>query len=304
MEPGAAGFWGFDETSGTTALDTSGLNNHGTLATGTSRVTGRTGGALAFNGTTGKVTIPDNPTLDITNALTITAWVKPDTIATQYILKKAQASTTDGYELSLASTGRPFFRINRATSADTYRANAPTAISSNGTTWTHLVGVYDGTRMRLYVNGTEVASINGPTSIGTNNLPLVIGAEPGDGAPLDGTVDDARIYNRALTTTEITNLYTTGTTTPSARVAATSSTTDNAKLTPTPTAQASAEEPEPASQPTPSPAEPSRKPASTAEPEPTPEITPTPTPEPSSEVPSSSSPSESSLPSGSESVGP
>lgn len=207
-QPGAIGIWTLDETTGTTATDHSGQNNNGTITGGTQRVPGKIGNALHLNGTTGKITIPHNNTLNPTTQLTITAWVRPEQTATQYIVKKAEDIITDGYELSLASTGKPFFRLNRATSADTYRVNAPTTIPANGTTWTHLAATYDGNTMRLYVNGQQVSTTPGPTTIGTNDLPLTIGAEPPSFRHFQGTIDEVQLHNQALTTSEIQAIYT------------------------------------------------------------------------------------------------
>src|SRR5690606_41328908 len=152
---------------------------------------------LDCTGSLARETVPEPPALDISGPITVAAWVRPDATKTQYIVKKADGYTTDGYELSIASTGRPFFRLNEDTNSNTYRVDAPSAIPANGSTWTHLVGVYDGTTIRLYVNGVQVATKAGPSSIATNNLPLVIGDQPAGGYAFDGRIDEARVYSRA-----------------------------------------------------------------------------------------------------------
>ncbi len=206
---GLVGLWQLDEGTGLTAGDTSGLGHDGTLTGGTTWTTGQLGGALRLDGT-GYVTIPDADTLDPTTALTITAWVRPATTTTAYIVKKATQNTTNGYELGLSSTGTPFLRLNQATSGDTYRVNATSPIPTNGTTWTHLAATYDGTTLRLYVNGTLQSSLTKTTTIATNTLPLTLGAEPGGYRPYTGTLDDIHLYDHALTPTQITTLMTGG----------------------------------------------------------------------------------------------
>jgi hypothetical protein len=72
-------------------------------------------------------------------------------------------------------------------------------------TWSHLAGTYDGTTLRLYVNGVQVASRAQTGSIATTTDPLQIGGDSFFGQYFQGTIDEFRIYNRALTATEIQN---------------------------------------------------------------------------------------------------
>src|SRR5215813_9877379 len=78
---GLAAAYGFNETSGSTVIDASGNNNTGTLSSGVTRSTqGKFGSALVFNGTNAQVTIPDSPSLHLTTAMTLEAWVKPSAV--------------------------------------------------------------------------------------------------------------------------------------------------------------------------------------------------------------------------------
>jgi hypothetical protein len=204
---GLVGQWNLDEGSGTTAADSSGLGNNATLVGTPTWVSGVHGGAIKLNGTTDYLTVPDAASLDATTALTIAAWVKPTKVATQYLIKKAVSNTTNGYELGLSSSGKAFVRLNQATKADTYRVDSTTSYPTNGT-WIHLAATYDGTTIRLYVNGTLEGSTTGPASITTNTLALALGAEPAGTRPFAGTLDDIRTYTTTLTPTQITTLAT------------------------------------------------------------------------------------------------
>ena len=199
----AIGDWRMNEGSGTTLVDSSVSANNGTILGNPTWVTGQHGQAIRFDGTGDYATVPDNATLDISSSITLATWVRPEKTGTQYLIKKATQGGTDGYELSLATTGFPFVRFNSTASGTTYRVDSPIAYPNNGTTWMHLAATSDGTTIRLYVNGTEVATKPAPAAITTNNLALGIGAQ-GDGtSPLQGAMDDVLLYNTALSATEI-----------------------------------------------------------------------------------------------------
>ena len=210
-DPGSSGeergIWPMDDGSGMTVHDVSGLGNDGILSGNPTWVTGQIGGALHLDGTGDYALVPDDPSLDITGAITIAAWVRPEKQATQYLVKKATQGVTDGYELSLASSGLLFVRFNQHTSADTYRINSATSYPTDGTTWIHIAATYDGTTMKLYVNGAQESGDKaGPSAITSNALPLGIGAQSDGGTPLQGALDDVRLYAGALSAAEIATL--------------------------------------------------------------------------------------------------
>jgi hypothetical protein len=206
-EAGLRGAWALDEGSGLVVADGSGWGGSGAVSGGATWAAGVGGSALRFDGVSGRAAVPDSAALDVSAAVTVAAWVRPERLGTQYVVKKAEGYEVDGYELGLASTGRPFFRVNQASAGDAHRASAPAAAPADGRTWTHLVGVYDGTRVRLYVDGVERVSVAGPAAVGTNSLPLVLGDQPGGGYPLRGAVDAVRVYDRALTAAQVATLH-------------------------------------------------------------------------------------------------
>src|SRR2546425_11483596 len=83
--PGLVAAYGFSEGAGPTVADQSGNNNTGTLGSGVTWTTqGKYGSALVFNGTTGRVTINDSPSLRLTNGMTLEAWVNPSAVASAW----------------------------------------------------------------------------------------------------------------------------------------------------------------------------------------------------------------------------
>ncbi|MGA2286758.1 MAG: LamG-like jellyroll fold domain-containing protein [Dehalococcoidia bacterium] len=106
-----------DEGSGTTLVDSSSPANNGTTVGSPTWVTpGKVGSyTLSLSGSGQYATVADASCLNPSNAITLAAWIKPtkSAVATQYIIKKAHVTGgTSGYELSLASSGLVFFRIN------------------------------------------------------------------------------------------------------------------------------------------------------------------------------------------------
>src|SRR5206468_1397996 len=147
--------------SGTTAGDSSGNGNTGTLSSAT-WVTGKFGTpALQFTGaTTSWVTVNDAASLHLTTGLTLEAWVNPSTLNSPddgwvaAIGKDNRASTANDVSYALyAANGTgtpPALHLNLSGSGDT-GVQGTSVLPLN--TWTFLAATYDGTTMRLYVNG-------------------------------------------------------------------------------------------------------------------------------------------------------
>ncbi|TMA28129.1 MAG: LamG domain-containing protein, partial [Deltaproteobacteria bacterium] len=194
---GLVAAYGFEEGSGTSVTDASGNNNNGTLSNVTRTSTGRYGGGLVFNGTDALVTIPDANSLDLTTGMTLEAWVFPTSLGGwRDIVYKG---VNDLYYLSGSSTtgngpgvGGTFAPSNLF---------GPNALPLN--TWTHLAATYDGAMLRLFVDGSQVASLAQTGPIQTSTGPLTLGGDPLYGQYFAGTLDDVRVYNRALSAAEI-----------------------------------------------------------------------------------------------------
>jgi hypothetical protein len=198
---GLVAAWGFNEGAGATVRDASPHGNTGTLVNGPAWTSGRTGGALSFDGVDDRVRVNDSPSLDLTTRATFEAWVFPTVALAGWrtILQKE----VDAYFFT-ASGGGPG---NRPTAGGTFggaccaHVAAPSALPAN--TWTHVAAAYDGSQLRFYVNGALAASAAASGSYTVNGSPLWMGGNAVYGEHLRGKLDDVRIYNRALTAAEI-----------------------------------------------------------------------------------------------------
>ena len=196
---GLVAAYGFEEGAGTTVGDASGLGNAGVISGATWVTAGRYGKALSFNGTSSLVTVNDAAALHLTTGMTLEAWVRPSASGSwrSTLLKETSSGLAYGLYASDASS-RPSGLIH--TGADT-SVTGPAAIALNA--WTHLAASYDGTTLKLYVNGAQAASRAASGSVATSTNPLRLGGNTIWGEYFAGVIDEVRIYNRALSAAEI-----------------------------------------------------------------------------------------------------
>ena len=200
---------GFDEASGTTALDSSGNNLNGTIREA-ARVAGKFGGALSFDGVNDWVTVADTTgsPLDLTTGMTIEAWVKPETLNgwDTAVLKERGAGLLS-YAL-YAHDGAPFGGGTAVPAGYVRAAGVDQAVRGTGALaigeWSHIAMTYDGATQRLYVNGVLVRSRAQTGNAAVGNGALRIGGNNSfAGEFFRGLIDEVRIYNRALSLDEI-----------------------------------------------------------------------------------------------------
>ena len=116
--------------------------------------------AMNFNGSTHGV-VSDQANLNATTALSLAAWIKPNLLANQDLISRATFGSVDGYALSLGSNGKASVHFNQASFGDTYRLESTTSYPTSGNTWMHVAATYNGSTMRLYINGVEEDSATG-----------------------------------------------------------------------------------------------------------------------------------------------
>ena len=205
---GAAAAWGFNEASGTTAVDGSGNANTATLVGGITRVasTNGHGNALSLSGSGQYVTIPNSTSLDISGSnLTLSMWVNPGTMSTDAVMvgkfwNSTMTSPYYQYGLEFQGNGKtPVFQVGSGTSV--FSASMGSALTVGA--WQHLAVTFNGSTVQFYVNGVLKNTVTLNTTITARGQQLRLGADNNTQQFYKGLLDDMRIYNRAQTQAEI-----------------------------------------------------------------------------------------------------
>ena len=208
MNVGLAGYWNMDEGAGTTAYDASDNSHNGTLTNGPKYTEGKIGNALEFDGSNDYVDCGSDSSLNIIDNVTVEAWIYPeswDSAGYDPIVEKTGSHDT-GWMLTQDWTELKFKTLENWGVAS-YAGFLSSACSLNH--WHHLVGVYDDTYIYIYLDGVlkDTTPIVKPTTTTGN---LYIGSIPADSKYFNGAIDEVRIYNRALTASEVRYHYNRG----------------------------------------------------------------------------------------------
>lgn len=209
LSNGLVGYWRMDDASGSPA-DSSGnastLTNVNTVADGT----GKFGiGADLESGNSEYYFVADNAFHSVTGSLTLSAWIRPESVgAGTYHIHAKWDGSNESYRF-YQSADELVLEIE---SGNYVTTNTTNLVALN---WYHVAGVYNNLTQtaKIYVNGIEqstTATGTIPSSIGDDTSPFQIGAEDRNNTPknfYDGIIDEARIYNRALFSSEVQQLY-------------------------------------------------------------------------------------------------
>lgn len=203
-EEGLVGRWDFDEGSGPIAHDTSGQGNHGQLH-GPIWVQQGSGYALSFDGVNDYVDCGNRTNLDLTEAVSLEAWVNPGALpaAEPMIVGKYY----DSYGLTYYKDGNLWFYISGGGNHLSGRLEIGV--------WSHVVATFDGTTMTLYINGEKVASKQSKASTIASGKNFWMGVLRADSSAQGlgysihwrGRLDRVRVYNRPLSEEEVFHHY-------------------------------------------------------------------------------------------------
>jgi hypothetical protein len=205
--PGMISWWRGENN----ATDSVGTNN-GAISNGVAYAAGEVGQSFLFDGSTGCVFIPDSASLRPAS-VTVEAWVKMlSTNGTQLVFAKPLGTgTLDSYGLALQN-GVPLAAICDTSGFGVFLSDTNALTLGQ---WHHMAFTFDATTglESLYTDGAMVASANAGKSMNFDNHPLLLGADNDNTLPdnfLNGQIDEASIYNRALTANEIGSIYNVG----------------------------------------------------------------------------------------------
>jgi hypothetical protein len=202
---GLVGYWPMDEGTGSRANDMSGRGNKGTI-TNPSWVAGKFGKGLNFNGSSSYITAGSGSSLEVSDTVTLSAWVKSPDWHPTAVWRAIFDKGSYGIYVQPSSNVLRFQLVLTTTGIVTVDSNA-----LNTNQWYHVVGTYDknagANNLKIYINGVLHNSSTQSNSVVAGNV-LNMGLYSGN--YFNGTMDDLRVYNRALTLSEISDLYRSG----------------------------------------------------------------------------------------------
>ena len=204
-------YYKFDETSGTIASDSYGSNNGTLINNPTWATAGKFSGALSFDGINNYVDTKDF-SFSKNDSFTFSVWAKTLAFGASQVMFGKPVS---GWEYSLMTYGTNSVRFaywNTSGNAEIDLYSPSNSFPNN--TWTDFVISYDSSAptkiAKMYVNGVEKTSDNTISNTfqnRTNNLWVGAGYYGGLQRYFNGSIDDVRIYNKALSATEVQKLY-------------------------------------------------------------------------------------------------
>jgi hypothetical protein len=202
--PDLIAHWRLDEGTGSAASDAA-SGYTGTLLGGAAWTAGHSGMGVGLDGADDFIALP---AIDVAgSALTIAAWVKSSSFSPsvdQRFIAKSTGTAEQSHYWMVGQTnnGQNRLRFRLKTGGTTM-----TLIATSGTlplnTWYHVAATYDGTTMRLFLNGTEVGTAAKSGVLTSGGAPVNIGRNPDGSNHMHGAIDDVRIYRRALNASEI-----------------------------------------------------------------------------------------------------
>ncbi len=208
------GWWSMDSYNATGVYDNSTYENFGNFTGGLSTgniTTGIRGKALQLDGIDDDVIINHTSAFDISEKLTITAWVKLANAGSnsvhQIIVSKNNVSgdgTPESYEFFIRGTAGNIGRLDWYDRINGVTTDANATIEDNN--WHFAAVTFNGSTLQYYLDGHPNGTVNGLSSLGTNDVPIIIGSDRFPNR-FNGSLDEVMIFSRVLSAGEIIALY-------------------------------------------------------------------------------------------------
>jgi len=204
---GLVGHWRLDGD----ALDSSGLGNHGIPFGSPVYVPGVAGQAMALDGLDDFVQIANHPSLNPTNAISLCAWYRPVSFSgsgSDPIIDKGYfGHSPPYYQYQLNVTGDRYGTSPGTLGVYCAIGNGAAGASTGGGFWTAgqwhgVVATYDGAFLKFFANGVLMQSNPATGPLTDFGRPVLLGRFNNLGFHLPGTIDEVRIFGRALSDDE------------------------------------------------------------------------------------------------------
>jgi PKD repeat protein len=204
---GLVGYWLFNEGSGSFTAD-AGPNEHDAMIMGATWGSGVEGHSLNFDGDDDFLEFFSSD-FDLQSTITICAWIRPSTIANYPRIAGKTHSSDDTpwviWGLTINNNQRVLLELASPSGSRGY-ARSSSKIPTNE--WTHVAGTYDGASAKIYVNSRLEDTRSFNEALAINTEPFSIARSSYGANYFNGNIDEVRLYNRSLSSTEIYELYT------------------------------------------------------------------------------------------------
>ena len=176
-------------------------SNEGTLIGGANILNG----VVVLDGVDDRVRVADDNSISGLDKFTVSLWVKSDSKGSTLLAKRAFGkSNFFEYSLETSLGGDLAFITVTSSDKDVWCQSSKNVLDNN---WHHVLGTYDGSKMKVYVDGVFEKECSQDGDLGNTDSSLYFGANYDDGSNLFGGLDDVAIWNRALSNSEVQELY-------------------------------------------------------------------------------------------------